>query len=228
MKKSEQDVLLIAPRCYSWSCNILQPILDDFNGFINMDECSSSPTTSSTTASVVDPGTRHWYVPASESLTLESFSERSPHFSLLVDSDVLPAYDGCCSSRRSPLSRLKWTNLGSRSGRVHSTVKSRGFLEESSWQGKMMSSPIIATIGWGEPDAWDWPKEEKNTRLISSSSHKSALITVWRCDTVLNSWSNPWWPEAEIARLQAHWISRPALRLWSQSLDHLLCVYTFL
>lgn len=40
-------------------------------------------------------GKRHLYVPSSETLTVASFSETSPSFSLSMDTEVLPLYDGC-------------------------------------------------------------------------------------------------------------------------------------
>ena len=72
-----------------------------------------------------------------------------------------PLNDGCLDRRRSWLARLMWTNLGFRSGLVHSNVMATTSASGFRWQGKMMSSPTVATIGWDGAINWDWPGKKQ-------------------------------------------------------------------
>ena len=110
-------------------------------------------------------GMKHLYRPSSDILTLESFSEMFPTFSSSVNSDVLPSYSGFFLLSSSTPSRHTKTNLGSRSGLVHSTVSSEALVAGSRWHGKTMSWPTAATTGRAGPTTRTWPKETTVNQL---------------------------------------------------------------
>lgn len=131
-----------------------------------------SPTTSVTVADWPWAGTKHLYVPSSNSWTLEICSETSPRSSLSTNSDVLPSYDGYLLSTCSWWFSHTCTSPGLRSGLVHSTVMSEALTEGVRRQGRVTLSPSNATTGWDGPNAWGWPVEKQIN--IINNKHQSA------------------------------------------------------
>lgn len=128
--------------------------------------CVDLPTTRLTEDCLFSSGRSHSYVPWSESCTLDSFSEMFPCFSRSVNSDVRPMKDGFLTLFRTWPARRTKTNFGFRSDLLHSNVSAVTSIAGSMWQGKMMSSPTPAIIGWSGPINLESPGNKQICVLI--------------------------------------------------------------